>query len=123
MIYTPRAQMPQVDEKDLTHLISEAFTNNHAPSLEVVDPMTLHAHQRINAARAKTMPVELRRKPVLVSKDDFILDGNHRWWAHRYNNDSPMNIIRLDLLFDAALEWLFTLPFVYRITPQTPERN
>lgn len=118
----PRAQMPQVDEKDLPALVVKAFQSGHRPTFEVVMPHKLHSHQRVNHARALGMPETVKRKPVLVSADGFILDGNHRWYANRETH-TPLNVIRVDLEFNNALPWLFSLPFVYTLTPATPERN
>ena len=121
--YIPRALMPQVDGKFLPQLVATLYQDNHNPTFEVVDPDTLHAHQRCNAARARSMPLEVALKPVLVSHDNYVVDGNHRWWYHKYNGDSPMSIIRMGLLFDDAIAWLKKQPYVYEITPATPERN
>lgn len=121
--YIPRAKMPQVDGKDIPHLVASAYQEGHQPSFEVVIPDSLHAHQHINYNKAKEMPVQVSMKPVLVSLDNFVLDGNHRWWYHKFNKDEPMNIVRIGLLFDDALEWLFKQPYTYSLTPTTPERN
>lgn len=34
-----------------------------------------------------------------------------------------MSVIRIGLNFEEALPWLFELPFTYKLTPDTPERN
>lgn len=121
--YIPRAKMPQIDEQDLPHLIATAFDKKLTPQLEVVDPNVLHAHQRVNHDRAFSMPIQFALKPVLISQDNFILDGNHRWWKHIHSGDKAMNVIRLGLKFDEAITWLFTLPFTYHIDRSTPVRN
>lgn len=122
MHYIPRKEMPQVDEVNLPELVALAFQSGHRPEFAVVEPHTLHAHQKVNHARALGMPETIKRKPVLVSADGFVLDGNHRWFAHKHDG-SPLNIIRVGLSFDDALPWLFSLPFTYTLTPATPERN
>lgn len=121
--YIPRAEMPQVDEVELPHLVATAFDAGHAPAFDAVHPASLHAHQRVNHDRARSMPMEVKMKPVLVSSDDFIIDGNHRWWAHVHAGDELMNIIRIDMPFTQAIEWLFEQPYTYRITPTTAIRN
>lgn len=122
MIYIPRKEMPQVDEANLPELVALAWQYGHQPAFDVVDAHTLHAHQRVNHARALAMPEVVKRKPILVSKDNFVLDGNHRAFVHREER-SPANIIKLGLDFNEALDWLFQLPFTYKLTPTTPERN
>jgi hypothetical protein len=122
MYYIPRREMPQVDEKDLPELVVASWQSGHHPSFEVVNPLDLHAHQRVNRTRALGMPENVKRKPVLVSLDNYVLDGNHRWYAHRME-ETPMNVIRIGLSFEDALPWLFKQPFTYKLTPETPERN
>jgi hypothetical protein len=121
--YIPRLEMPQVDEKDMSHLIAMAYLHRYNPAIEVVNPKTLRAHQRVDINRAITMPLEIKLKPALVSIDNFVLDGNHRWWAHVHAGDEAMNIVRIGLAFDKAIDWLFKQPFVYSIKPTTPIRN
>jgi hypothetical protein len=122
--YIPRPDMPQVDESDLPALVARAFDGGYAvPAFEVVDPRTLRAHQRIDHAKARAMPNTVKLKPALVSADGYVLDGNHRWWAHVHAGDDAMAVIRIGLPFGRAIEWLFAQPFTYRITPATPERT
>lgn len=121
--YIPRAEMPQIDEADLPHLVATAFDAGHAPAFQAVAPASLHAHQRVNHALALSMSDEVKLKPALVSADGYVLDGNHRWWAHVHAGDQLMNVIRIGLPFDDALAWLFEQPYSYRITPTTPQRN
>lgn len=121
--YIPRAEMPQIDDADLPHLVANAFASNYKPSFEVVDPHSLHAHQRVNHDRALAMPPGIYMKPILISADNYVLDGNHRWWSHVHRHEGVMNAIRIGLPFEEAIAWLFQQPFTYRITPATPERN
>lgn len=121
--YIPRDEMPQIDESDLPHLVAAAFDAGHTPCFQAVHPAALHAHQRVNHARAQAMPAEVKMKPALISADDYVLDGNHRWWAHVHAGDPLMNVIRIGLPFDEAIAWLFQQPFTYKITHATPERN
>jgi hypothetical protein len=97
--------------------------HKYDPTIEVVNPKTLRAHQRVDINRAIAMPLEVKLKPTLVSIDNFVLDGNHRWWAHVHSGDEAMNVIRIGLEFDKAIDWLFEQPFTYRIKSMTPIRN
>jgi hypothetical protein len=125
--YIPRPKMPQVDDQYYPWFVSLAFKgedyNGPGCNFEVVPVNSLRAHQRINKRRADTMPADLKLKPIIVSSDGYIVDGNHRWWAHVHGKDEWINVIRLDLSFDNALDWTRSLPFVYEITPSTAERN
>ncbi len=117
-----RALMPQIDEANLPQLVSCAFVAGYSPSFDVVSPRTLRAHQRADHKRAASIPDLLLRKPLLVSADGYVLDGNHRRLGNLMHH-RPCNIIRIGLPFEQAIAWLFTLPFTYRITDTTPIRN
>lgn len=106
--------MPQVDEADLPQLVALAYVAGLAPCFDVVPPHALKAHQRADHRRAATIPSLLLRKPLLVSQDGYVLDGNHRRIGNQMAH-TPCNVIRIGLDFDKAIAWLFTLPFTYKI--------
>lgn len=118
----PRSKMPQVDAADLPKLVAAAVMKSLATSFEVVEAKQLRSRQRVNRRMAVQMPDFVLYKPVLVSKDDYVLDGNHRWYASKVRR-KPITIIRLGLTFDEALPWLFEQPYTYAITKSTPIRN
>lgn len=120
--YVPRPLMPQVDEADYPRFIADAVHDARKLVIEAVPVSSLHAHQRIDHFRAKLMPAAVKMKPVIVSADNFIVDGNHRWWAHVYQRDPLILTVRLDLPFDEAIEWALARPYVYRISNH-PEEN
>lgn len=119
--YVPRDHMPQVDEVNYPDLVADARPVGVA--FDTVSPRTLKAHQRVDHAKAKAMDERVRIKPLIVSSDGYIVDGNHRWWASVHGRHEWVNVIRLAMRFDEAIAWLLTFPYVYTITPTTPERN
>lgn len=121
--YVPRSQMPQIDEKDLPTLIASTITSGKGVNMDVVNVSLLKAHQRIDHTKAKEMIEKVKLKPILVSADDYVLDGNHRWWAHVHEGDKFINVIRIEMNFDEAIPYLLEQPFTYEITPLTPVRN
>lgn len=68
-----------------------------------VDPFTLEATQsELSAAKAREMSLapnvdELLATPIIVSSDDFVLDGHHRWVAAMMLG-RPVTATRVDLL-------------------------
>lgn len=120
--WIPRREMPQVDEANLVDMVRDAVESIGAPGLRVMDPHKLHAHQRGNHAKAGSMTEQVRRKPIVVSSDGFVVDGNHRAYANRIHNELTV-AIELPVPFDEACRWLFTLPYVYHLAPDTPVRN
>lgn len=128
--YVPRERMPQVDEKDTVRMIVDAAHIalpvggfHPLPTLEVLPPCEIRAHQRVDHRRAAAMNPAIRAKPIIISRDNYVVDGNHRWWAHVKAGSEAIPVIRLALDFDEAIRWLLGRPYVYTIRPTTPERN
>jgi hypothetical protein len=121
--YVPRERMPQVDEKFTVRMIVDAAQGESLPTLEVLPPCEIRAHQRIDHRRAAAMSPAIRAKPIIISSDGYVVDGNHRWWAHVKAGSEAIPVIRLALDFDEAIRWLLDRPYVYTIRPTTPERN
>jgi hypothetical protein len=99
--------MPQVDIDDYPALLTWALWQSISYSDETRDPHTLKAHQRVNWQRVATMPDEIYKRPILISADGFILDGNHRAAAHRQRGE-PVSCIVLGVPFFHALGVLYS---------------
>lgn len=112
--YVPRERMPQFDEAVYPQLVIDAMRWNSC-QFDTVPPLTLHAHQRIDHRKAERMDPKDRIKPMIVSGDGYIVDGNHRWWANVYSGSPFVNVIRLTDDFDSCIEWALKLPYVYEI--------
>ncbi len=113
--YVPRPVMPQVDEVDYGHLLSYLRGEGVEVGEETVDPRTLRAHQRVDHARVRAMTPGQLRKPILVSLDSFILDGNHRWFGHIHPHLQPISCERVGLPFLEAIAALFSFPGTYTL--------
>ena len=114
--YVPRPVMPQVDEKFYPELFKFASERGICIRSATIDPAEkLRPHQHIDKLKAKHMgdvePAVLA-KPILTSRDDFILDGNHRWLAHVMNK-LPVPVYELALEFEEAIRFLFEFPHTY----------
>jgi hypothetical protein len=110
--YVPRPEMPQVNAEDYPALLAYAKRQGVKTVLRTVPPRSLHAHQRVNWDRLRTMPPEVYAKPALASADDYVLDGNHRWWAHELKGED-LKALFLSLQFEAAIRFLFSFPRTY----------
>lgn len=116
--YVPRCCMPQVDESDYPALLSYLFWTGAEPTDVLIDPSEVRHHQRVqlDRARARAMPASVLAKPILVSNDGYVLDGNHRAAAHKYLG-SPMRAIRLDVAFEEGIRILFGFSRTYTLVP------
>lgn len=110
--YVPRERMPQVDAADLPALFAFVERRGVAVSRCTASPRLFHARQRIDMERVVDMDDALLAKPVLTSRDYYILDGNHRWMAHVLSR-TKMSVMKIDLAFDDALDLLFAFPKTY----------
>ena len=55
------------------------------------------------------------KKPIIVSSDNHILDGHHRWAAMlTADPEAKMNVIRIDMPMRDILEKSFDMPGVFR---------
>ena len=43
--------------------------------------------------------------PIVIDKDNYIIDGHHRWYYYKMNGIKKIDVIKLKLSFDEAGEW------------------
>lgn len=99
----PRADMPQIESKHVSE-----FLKKHGVSQKVehVNPSSLKPTQgQFNPEKIANMSKEGRQKAILVSADNYVLDGHHRWLANAYNKDTQP-VIRLPVDAKQALNWM-----------------
>lgn len=80
-----RSVMPQIRAKHMEKFIKHLQDNGVNVKQKVLDPRKLKAIQgefdqekiKANMEKLKAGPL----KPIIVSDDDFVIDGNHRWVA------------------------------------------
>lgn len=116
--------MPQVDAVDLPWMLSEAQASR-GWYFDELEPEVIKSHQIVNHGRALGMPEKVAMKPILISSDNFVVDGNHRLYNRKMKKGAltKMLVIKLSWSFDEALDWLLEQPFTYTINPHTHERN
>lgn len=119
--YVPRPIMPQIDEADYADFIGFCRARGCNVMRETVDPGEVRAHQRIDRIHADRMPPEVRAKPIFLSADSYVLDGNHRWLLHALEG-SPISAFRLMRKFEPAIALMFEFPRTYCLSSHA-ERN
>lgn len=110
--YVPRAVMPQIDEVDLPEFIDFLKAKEVGVEWRVFDPRDLRAHQKVDMRKVFAMSPEVLAKPLLVSADRFVLDGNHRWTGHMHRG-SKCNAWEIGLHFEPAIATMFEFPKTY----------
>ena len=113
----PRVQMPQLEDvgKFRAHLDAAGYKTSEGKELA----SHLRATQNeLNggkvAAVAEKMKTDdaLRNRQIIISKDNYVLDGHHSWAAKvgldaadgNLSNDTKMNVIRVDIGIIPLLE-------------------
>lgn len=106
-----RENMPQIRkehwDKFLTYLRNDYGGYSREES---INPSLLKAVQEeFSQDRVNAIPMEKLKYPILISRDGYVLDGNHRW-IKAYQTDTPLTVLRLKLDVDDALEAMRDFP-------------
>jgi hypothetical protein len=107
----PQAAMPQIDWIDYPALMAYLSAQGVPYTPCTVEPRKLRGRQRVHHAyvrKAMASPEEMR-KPVLVSADNLIIDGNHRWMGHVIKH-SDVPVLRIERPFSECLPLVFSFP-------------
>lgn len=112
-----RGHMPQVDSKDHDELIK--FLNDKGIKItkRKVAAKTLKATQanfnkdKVVGAAANYHTLH-KAKPILVSKDNYIIDGHHRWLG-ALNVGGDINIIQANVNVQELLKAVREFPKTY----------
>jgi 2'-5' RNA ligase len=115
----PRVEMPQMNTKQtkafVEYLKGKGYdvekTREKASHLRATQNQLSAEKVIINIERNKDEPERLEKR-LVVSRDDYILDGHHHWAAklaldakdNKLNNDTKMRISRVDIDIITLLE-------------------
>jgi hypothetical protein len=95
-----RKHMPQIAVKDHKDFMGFLKKQNVGYKKEEINPQKLKATQRhFHKAKIKSLMDNInvvKHIPILVSKDNYVIDGHHRWLAH-YNLNKPINVLHINL--------------------------
>jgi ppGpp synthetase/RelA/SpoT-type nucleotidyltranferase len=108
-----RNEMPQIRSKFLPILFNE-LDNDRIRYKDIrVDANTLKPSQNeINIDTASKFSKDAPyMKRALVSSDNYIIDGHHRWYFCLMN-DLPIDITKIDLPIEEALNYIRQLDFI-----------
>lgn len=107
----PRDEMPQVRGEDLEAFKRFCSDNSIKLTHEQVPTESLSPTQgQFRQERVDAIPVEKLIDPLLVSADDYILDGTHRWVkAHQLDRET-VNVLRVGLELEDALRFMRRFP-------------
>lgn len=109
-----RVSLPQIHTDDF---ISDLDASKSIPyHYDSTDPKSLIPTQsQFNDGKVKSIIMGVRsgndQKPIIVSNDNYIVDGHHRWAAHS-NIGIPVPVIRVGATISDILQYLKDKPYV-----------
>lgn len=107
----PREEMPQIPGEQLQTFVGWAQVQGTSVTREIVVPDELSPTQsHFRQSRVDAIPDEKLLEPILVSEDDYILDGTHRWVKHWQRGSDVMSILRIGLPLRGALALMKRFP-------------
>ena len=124
----PRAELPQVKSDDMDNFrewLQEQGVESFKSSMEVGELSPIQ--KEINLEKVASMMEKhqageidlVTGKPVMVTEDEYIIDGHHRWYALReLDETNEMETINIQLPVKKLLEVVKEYPNVSYKTPQ-----
>jgi hypothetical protein len=106
-----RHEMPQVRSHYLDDFLDTLKEDNISYGYSIIEAKNLKPTQKeINMDRVNMITEDLvNSKHLIVSSDDYVLDGHHRWkWAEM--NDKEIKALRIDLPIRELLHYLRSFP-------------
>lgn len=101
-----RKNMPQIDNMD--EFVKDLKKEGYKISSEKIEAKKLKPTQtEFNMEKVKGMisSGKYKNKPIVVTSDNYILDGHHRWKAHvEVKEDQP--IIRVNMPFEKLFDFV-----------------
>jgi hypothetical protein len=107
----PRTQMPQIDKAHLFTFRDWLMSHHGIRVRAGTIPASMVKPRQCGPYSIVTTP-ETLRKPVLISRDYWIVDGNNRWYTHNVKK-AIMPYWQLPCDFEEAFELMFAFPHTY----------
>jgi ParB-like chromosome segregation protein Spo0J len=110
--------MPQIDRKHVKDFISYLNKRDIGVTKKKVDPEKLKATQhQFHKAKVQSLIDYIEsgnydNKRIIVSKDNYVMDGHHRWLAHN-NTDKDINIYQVNVNAKDLLDLMHEYPKSY----------
>lgn len=110
-----RFKMPQIESaniKDFVEWLNKKGVKTKLDQIKVSElKPTQSKYNPDKVEKLKTAPLDVLRKDVIVSNDNYILDGHHRYQALKsLSNSHEMYIILVDLSIDDLLDYANKYP-------------
>jgi len=110
-----RKDMPQVKSADVKDFIVYLKKNDISTEKKLVDPSKLKATQgqfhkeKISDLMAAIEDGKLKKEPILISKDNYVIDGHHRWLAFS-NLGKDLTVYKVNAKADELIDLMKAYP-------------
>ena len=110
-----RKDMPQVKSSDMKDFIKYLRTNGITTNKKLVDPSKLKAtqgqfhKQKISDLMTAIEDGKLNKEPILISKDNYVIDGHHRWLAFS-NLGRDLTVYQVNTTADNLIDLMKAYP-------------
>lgn len=112
-LMVPRLEMPQIDSTSreglLDWLKQTAGIDNEWVDLSTADLNPVQSQVNMDKIQAMRMNPEVANKPIIVSNDNYVLDGHHTWMANHLNGNTQ-KCIRLGAPATQCLDMMKQYP-------------
>lgn len=111
----PRKDMPQVKSEDF-HELLRFFKKDNIKVTKGLEKLSSIVPIQKNIVKDKVIKLiksntDKLRKPLLISKDNYLIDGHHRYAALKFlEPDNTVGVIRIDLPVEEALKEIKRFP-------------
>ncbi len=115
-----RVNMPQITKELYNEFVADLKINNIEYKDDSIKCGDLTPTQsEFNPDKVKSIKNDIingtyKNQPILVSKDNLIVDGHHRWKAFDLDHAIPVN--KVDLNFNELYSFLQNKPYALRKT-------
>lgn len=109
-----RSKMPQVDLAALPDLMVFLGVKGFTFDAGAIHPTLLRLHQEVDVAKAMAIPEAILKLPILLAKDRFVLDGDHRAYRHFINN-TMVPFIQINADFAKSVKALLEFPKTFEL--------
>jgi hypothetical protein len=122
-----RKDMPQIDNKHLDEFTDYLKEKGVDASKVKIDPKDLKASQsQFHKAKIEKMIDSIengkKMKSIVVSSDDYVIDGHHNWIAHM-NLGKEISALKIDVKREKLLDYMMDFPKSYTNKLYEEKRN
>jgi hypothetical protein len=114
--HADRKNMPQIASDDMADFVGFLKKNGVSVERQDAKPKSLSSTQghfdigKIRGIMSSIESGEYKPSPIVISSDNKVIDGHHRWLAHANMDNKPISTIKVGLTSDELLDKMEEYP-------------